>query len=156
MNAQIVHYTPGRLRIQIPAARHQTAYFADLQRELLCVEAVLDVTVNPTAASLVIIHDSRIDPVALCRQLPGLAVTSSAVHPGFMAAGGAASGGADLIALIAKLLPLVFARHPIAQLAEPLAEPMLRAVVDSMARPSSYRLPAVTDRHEEDVTAIAA
>lgn len=70
MNAEIVHYTPGRLRIKIGGARHQTAFFADLQRKLLAVEGVLDVTVNPTAASLVIVHDIGIDPRAICREVP--------------------------------------------------------------------------------------
>ncbi|WP_331371421.1 HMA2 domain-containing protein [Sinorhizobium chiapasense] len=160
MIAQIVHYTPGRLRIKIPAARHQTTFFADLQQQLVGADGVLSVTVNPTAASLVIVHDIAVDPLALCREIPGLAVTSSAVHPHLMGTGRAdnLSGGreTDLVSLLAKLLPLVFARHPLAQLAEPLAEPILRAAFDSLTQPTSYPLPVAASRKEEDVIAIAA
>jgi hypothetical protein len=153
LNAEIVHYTPGRLRIKIAGARHQTAFFADLQRKLLAVEGILDVTINPTAASLVIVHDIGIDPRAVCCEIPGLAVPLSAPRP---AADQSRGGEAEVILLLAKLLPLVFARHPVAQLAEVLGEPILRAVVDSMTRPKSCPLPAVENREEKELVPLAA
>ncbi|WEX74812.1 hypothetical protein PYH37_000093 [Sinorhizobium numidicum] len=156
LNAQIVHYTPGRLRIKIPAARHQTAFFAELQQRLLRAEGVLSVTVNPTAASLVIEHDVGIDPIAACRNIPGLAVGSSAAHPLALGVDSGRACDTDVVFLVAKLLPLLFGGHPIAHLAEVLGEPILRAAVDSMMRPRSYPLPAVVHREEEELIAIAA
>ncbi len=153
MNAEIVHYTPGRLRIKIAGARHQTAFFADLRRKLLAVEGVLDVTVNPTAASLVIVHDIGIDPRCICREVPGLAVPFAAARP---AADQGRGNEAEVIFLLAKLLPIFFAHHPVAQLAEVLGEPILRAVVDSMTRPTSYPLPVAASREEKELIPLAA
>ncbi|APO68849.1 hypothetical protein IE4872_CH03249 [Rhizobium gallicum] len=158
MNAQIVHCTPGRLRIKIPAARHNIAFFSDLQQKLLSAEGISSVTINPTAASLVIVHDGDVDPRAVCRSLPGLAVTSFAMcpHTKAIARGDSERGNdTDLVFLLAKLLPLIFAGHPIARLAEIVGEPILRAVVEDMMRPRSYRLP-VTAKEEEELVAIAA
>ncbi|MEZ2128816.1 MULTISPECIES: HMA2 domain-containing protein [unclassified Sinorhizobium] len=158
MNAQIVHSIPGRLRIKIPAARDQIPFFADLERKLLAAEGVLDVRVNPAAASVVIMYDDSVDPLAVCRDLPGWAVRSSAVRPRerrIVLADNAGGGDTEFVFLLAKLLPLIFAKHPVAQLAEVLGEPILRAVVDAVTRPQPYRLPEAA-KDGEDLIAIAA
>ncbi|TGQ39636.1 HMA2 domain-containing protein [Mesorhizobium sp. M00.F.Ca.ET.216.01.1.1] len=156
--ARVIHRTPGRLRIKIPAARNQVAFFANLQRELLGAEGISSVTVNPTAASLVIRHDRRVDPLAVCRGIPYLAVESS-VYPPVVTnhrADATSARELDLVFLLAKLLPLVFARHPAAQLAEVLAEPVLRAVVGTMMRPQSHRSSTVAYEQAEEPMPIAA
>ncbi|TCU04848.1 HMA2 domain-containing protein [Rhizobium sullae] len=158
MNVQIVHSIPGRLRLKIPAARDQIGFLTDLQQKFLGAEGVLSVRINPAAASVVILHDDSLDPQSLGLGLHGLIVTSSAVHAHREAIEPADNvGGRDMEVafLLAKLLPLMFARHPVAQLAELLGEPILRAVVAAMTRPQSHRLPARAQQGEEPI-AIAA
>jgi Heavy metal associated domain 2 len=150
ISAHVVHRTPGRLRIKIPAARNQVAFFANLQRQLAGAEGISSVTVNPAAASLVVIHDSGVDPLAVCRGIPYLAFESS-VH-----ADVASGRELDLVFLLAKLLPFVFARHPAAQLAEVIAEPVLRAVVGAMTRPQSHRRSTAVREQAEELMRIAA
>ncbi|TJW89550.1 MAG: hypothetical protein E5X43_17725 [Mesorhizobium sp.] len=156
--ARVVHRTAGRLRIKIPAARHQVAFFANLRRELLGAEGISSVTVNPTAASLVIVHDNSVDPLAACRGIQYLTVESTP-HP-LVVTNGRADGMSgrelDLVCLLAKFLPIVFARHPAAQLAEVMAEPVLRAVVGTMMRPQSHRSSTVAHEQAEQPMPIAA
>ena len=52
--AFVVHRTPTRLRIKIPEWRHQDANFAELRRTLVNDPDVLEVDVNPVAASMVV------------------------------------------------------------------------------------------------------
>ncbi|WP_254020369.1 hypothetical protein [Mesorhizobium escarrei] len=156
--ARVVHRTAGRLRIKIPAARYQVAFFANLQRDLLGAEGITSVTVNPTAASLVIVHDNSVDPLAACRGIPYLTVEPT-LHPLVVANGrtdGMSGRELDMVFLLAKFLPLVFARHPAAQLAEVLAEPVLRAVVGTMMRPQSHRSSTVAHEQAEEPMPIAA
>jgi hypothetical protein len=157
ISAHVVHCVPGRLRIKIPAARNQIEFFANLQRQLLGAEGVSSVTVNPTAASLVIMHERGVDPLAVCRGIPYLAFGSS-VHSVVTNGRADAVNGheLDLVFVLAKLLPFVFARHPAAQLAEIFAEPVLRAVVGAVTRPQSYQLPSAVYEEAQEPMRIAA
>jgi hypothetical protein len=154
LKAHIAHRTSGRLRLKIQAARDNAAFFAALKAEMVGIDGVLSVTASPAAASIVIVHDDSIDPLALCYGIPALAIMPSAIHP---AAGGcdgaAASLRANAALLLIKLLPFAFARHPLAQLAEVVAEPMLQVVVQALTRPPLKRL---SRAHDDEAVPLAA
>jgi hypothetical protein len=75
--AFVVHRTPSRLRIKIPDWRHQEAYFAALRRALLNHADVLEVDVNPLAASVVIRCRPGFNLAASANRLRGVQVLSS-------------------------------------------------------------------------------
>ncbi|MDW6026374.1 hypothetical protein SAZ10_31900 [Mesorhizobium sp. BAC0120] len=141
LKAHIAHRTPGRLRLKIHAARDNAGFFAALKAELVGIEGVLSVTVNPAAASIVIVHDGSVGTLALCNGIPALAIVPSAIDPIAAEGDGAADSlRAEAALLLIKLLPFACARHPLAQLAEIVAEPVLRVVVQALTRPSLKRL----------------
>jgi hypothetical protein len=159
LKAHVAHRTPGRLRLKIPAARDNSAFFAALQDKLRDAEGIRNVTVSPAAASLVILHDRGVDPLAACRNMPALAIAPCAVHTPAVrsdrAVGNVGIGG-EAVMLLVKLLPFAFARHPLAQLAEVLAEPVLRVVVQALTNPRSERLPHAVRGPEDEVIPLAA
>ena len=152
LHAQIVHSIPGRLRIKVPAAQDQIAYFADLQQRLLAAEGIRSVRVSPAAASLVIVHDERVDLLALLSRIFGTSFGRSFVPAHVKTFDRADNvGGRDLAFLLVKLLPLIFSRHPVSQLAELFGEPILRAVIDGTIPPQPYRLAAAAEQEDERV-----
>lgn len=55
-DARIVHRLPGRLRIRVDSQKRNGAFFSMLSNELRACPGVLDVTVSPVTASVLIQH----------------------------------------------------------------------------------------------------
>jgi hypothetical protein len=53
--------TPGRIRLRIPAQRGRKTYFVETSQRVKDLSQVLDVTVNPLTASMLILHDSSLE-----------------------------------------------------------------------------------------------
>jgi hypothetical protein len=70
--AYIVHCTPKRLRIKIPARRCQDAFFSDLAWRLSQYAGVIKVEGNPLTASLLIAHNGSFDVSTLRHPSLGL------------------------------------------------------------------------------------
>ncbi|HJU17502.1 MAG TPA: hypothetical protein VJ770_13670 [Stellaceae bacterium] len=63
--ARISHATPNRIRLKVPARRHDAAFFRTVENRLTGWRHVERVEVNPTTASI-LVHFS--DPVALMHE----------------------------------------------------------------------------------------
>jgi hypothetical protein len=59
--ACVVHRTTNRLRLKVSGHKHDEAFFASLQQQLLKQRGIVSVHVNPVTGSVVIIHDGTID-----------------------------------------------------------------------------------------------
>jgi hypothetical protein len=55
--AQVIHQLPGRLRIRLPEAKGDRAFFEEIKISLLPQEGVAEVDVNPTTGSILIRYD---------------------------------------------------------------------------------------------------
>ena len=166
-NAYIVHRIPGRLRIKIPAARHQHSFLANLQQRLIAADGVIDVTVNAAAASITILHDRHIDPLAdsgyVSEIVAAPAITRFHAQPCPHCGAGAGArtregsgSDFDLVSIVAKLLPLVLPKHPLAQVAEIFAEPVLRALASQSTPPHLDERPALPRVGADRVLQLAA
>ena len=60
--ACVVHRTPKRLRLKVPPRRHDEAFFAGLQQELIKQRGIISVDLNSLTGSVVIVHDGTLDP----------------------------------------------------------------------------------------------
>jgi hypothetical protein len=142
LKAHIIHRIPGRVRIQVPAARHQEQFFASLKQQLNAVQGVRNVTVNPAAASVTIEHDRNLDPLGGWTPALQTGLAAGNAEPNTCPCCGANAGGGsvgdgtefDLVSLVTKLMPMVLPKHPIVQVAELVAEPVLRAIIGSAAK----------------------
>jgi hypothetical protein len=136
LTAHVAHGLPGRLRITIPAARDQAPLFADLQRRLLESAGILSVTVNPAAASLVVLHEAGVDALDACRSVAGLTIAQPADVDRRLADTRVIQ--AELIWRAAKLL---LWGNPVAQLSEILIESVALALIETLthgrSRPAS-------------------
>ena len=108
-----------------------------MKERLRAVEGIRNVTVNPAAASVTIEHDRNIDPLeGWAPAMQG--APESAGNPCTFRGAGASNSCVgveiDLISLMTKLLPMVLPKHPIVQVAELVAEPVLRAVLGSSSK----------------------
>ncbi|MBS3652309.1 hypothetical protein KEU06_27335 [Pseudaminobacter sp. 19-2017] len=141
LKAHIIHRIPGRMRIQIPAARHQEQFFAGLKQQLNAIQGVRNVTVNPAAASVTIEHDRNLDPLGGWTPALKTGPAAGNAEPSTCPCCGANPGSNsvshgtefDLVSLVTKLMPMVLPKHPIVQVAELVAEPVLRAIIGSAA-----------------------
>jgi hypothetical protein len=72
--AVVVHVSRGRVRLRIPARKHDAAFFSDLERRLAPLPGVEKVEVNPVTASVLVLHrlnlTSREDFAALATSSP--------------------------------------------------------------------------------------
>lgn len=59
-NVQVVHALPGRVRLKLPRLRNNTAYAAEIQRDLLKVSGIKHLESNPRTGSLLIEYDSNV------------------------------------------------------------------------------------------------
>jgi hypothetical protein len=66
--ACVVHRTPKRLRLKVPPRRHDEAFFAGLQQELIKQRGIISVDLNSLTGSVVIVHDGTLDPRPKKRQ----------------------------------------------------------------------------------------
>jgi hypothetical protein len=64
----VVHRTPKRLRLKVPPRRHDEAFFAGLQQELIKQRGIISVDLNSLTGSVVIVHDGTLDPRPKKRQ----------------------------------------------------------------------------------------
>jgi hypothetical protein len=64
----VVHRTPKRLRLKVPPRRHDEAFFAGLQQELIKQRGIISVDLNSLTGSVVIVHDGTLDPRPKPRQ----------------------------------------------------------------------------------------
>jgi hypothetical protein len=55
----VVHRTPKRLRLKVPPRRHDEAFFAGLQQELIKQRGIISVDLNSLTGSVVIVHDGK-------------------------------------------------------------------------------------------------
>lgn len=74
--AFVTHQTAGRLRLRIPAHRHDVAYFERLGDCLAGVAGVTKVTASPETAGVLIVHDGA-DSDELFRAAADLMVPSA-------------------------------------------------------------------------------
>jgi hypothetical protein len=58
--AHIVHHIPGRVRLRVPARRHNQAFFSDTKQRLEQCEAISSVTVNPATASVLVRYSGEL------------------------------------------------------------------------------------------------
>lgn len=58
--ADVVHQAPGRMRIRIPSERGNSAFFAEVSRQLGECLGVTGVETNPVTASVLIRHTSSL------------------------------------------------------------------------------------------------
>jgi hypothetical protein len=151
-HAVVVHSTPNRLRIRIPAWRHNTLRFAALQQRLLGHPDILDVRINPLAASIIItcrrefdldaaqawFADVRVgtqEPAAE-RRRPVLGISAAKDHLRALVAGREAA-----LALLAAKLLVALARK---QLPVLIVDTLLQAAMRSLAnqtRPTEIHFP---------------
>lgn len=61
--AQPCHVLPGRMRLRIPARRHDTAYFADVERHLSHCDGVEAIETSALTASVLIRHVCTADAI---------------------------------------------------------------------------------------------
>lgn len=62
--AQLTHFTTGRLRLKIRTKRGDEAYFASLRERLAQLPLVRDVEINPVTGSVLISHGLEVTPEA--------------------------------------------------------------------------------------------
>jgi Heavy metal associated domain 2 len=146
--AYVAHRSTGRLRIKIPAQRHNARFFSNLRRQLIEHAEIVQIEVNPLTASVLILHRAGFDPSDL--QNPFLGLDIAGVGARSATRRGAAqhvanldgslrklSGGdIDLASVILKLALAVVTRQTALQLVEWIAEAVLRAVIQSVTGPA--------------------
>jgi hypothetical protein len=136
----IVHRTPRRLRLQVPSRRHESSFFAALQRRLSACEGIVAVEANPVTASIVINHVRGFDFASLSFPAFGLAVDAgpmSSLASGCRPIGERAIGRTD-IGWEAAAFAIM--RPPAAQLVEVIMTALLRAVFEAVV-PSAVKHP---------------
>jgi hypothetical protein len=84
--AYVTHRTAHRLRIKIPARRHDATFFGDLQRQLIERPLVVAVDVNPLTASVLIRHRGAFEQSELRHPLLGLELHAPASSADYLAA----------------------------------------------------------------------
>jgi hypothetical protein len=62
--AHIAHVTRGRARLRVPSVKGDARFFQRVEEELRKCPAVIDVTVNPSTASVLVRHRGDFDAVA--------------------------------------------------------------------------------------------
>jgi len=62
-SAFISHSVPGRVRIRIPAMRHQSPYFERVRERLATVAGLHRLTTNTRTASVLLEYEGEIEPV---------------------------------------------------------------------------------------------
>ncbi len=72
VHGQIAHQTSGRVRIDLPAKRGDTAYFSTLSQQIAGLGEVLAVRTNPITGSLIIEYDGPFD--ALLHRFDDMAI----------------------------------------------------------------------------------
>lgn len=70
--AHIVHHIPGRVRLRVPAQRHNHAFFHDAKQQLEQFDIVSDVAVNPTSASVLVRYTGEISDLLVQIAAAGL------------------------------------------------------------------------------------
>jgi hypothetical protein len=142
LQVYVVHRTKHRLRVKIPAQRHQQHYFAALQRALSERASVRLVEVNPLTASVLINHDGTFDCREL-QQLFGPAVAPASIAEARRLAVLSAIGRLDgavrnlfgketgLVALIWRLARAAIRRQWASQLTSLAAKAVLQAILSS-------------------------
>lgn len=125
--ACIAHRTAGRLRLKVPGRRHDAAFFADLERELVAQPGIVSVQANPMTASILVVHDGTLDPCG---------------GQGWARQGAAAPSynGAGLASLAIKLA-LVAVTHELGlPLVELCADAVAHSVLRGLTQPTPQRL----------------
>jgi Heavy metal associated domain 2 len=62
--AQLSHLLEGRLRMRVPARRHDAAFFADVAKRLRECEGIEGVRVNPVTGSVLVVHATTPQAIA--------------------------------------------------------------------------------------------
>ncbi len=58
---QVLHSTPGRVRLRVPQVGNDVDYAQRLEQLILSTDGVTNVRINPSAASVAIAHQSHLD-----------------------------------------------------------------------------------------------
>ncbi|MEZ0167989.1 hypothetical protein [Microvirga sp. TS319] len=143
--AHIVHRIAGRLRIKVPGRRHDAQYFQNLRRRLIDHPEIVDIKVNPCTASVLINHRPGFDLDVLRNPFLeldlGRATVRSQARPDAertvdrldTSIQRLTGGKVDLATFLVKIALSVVMRQPPFQLAEWIAEVLLRAFITSKA-----------------------
>ncbi|MEM5435971.1 hypothetical protein [Paraburkholderia diazotrophica] len=62
--AHISHMLAGRVRLKIPARRHDAAFFAEVVRRLAQCDGVIEARASPLTAGLLIMHATELNSIA--------------------------------------------------------------------------------------------
>ncbi|WP_414474707.1 hypothetical protein [Microvirga sp. M2] len=143
--AYIVHRIVGRLRIKIPGRRHNVQFFQNLRRRLIDHSEIIDIEVNPCTASVLINHRPGFDLDVLRNPFLELDFERVAVPSRARSVAERpvarldtsiqrlTDGKADLATFLVKIALALVTRQPPFQLAEWIAEVLLRAFITSKA-----------------------
>ncbi len=70
--AHVVHHIPGRVRLRVPAKRHDRRFFSEVKAQLEQVPQVRAVAVNHTSASVLVKYEGEILDLLLAASQVGL------------------------------------------------------------------------------------
>ena len=70
--ARLCHVMPGRMRLQIPDRRHDTAFFAGIEQALSRCDGVYAVRANPLTAAVLVLHAGTVDAISDYARAQGL------------------------------------------------------------------------------------
>ncbi|VAX33987.1 hypothetical protein MNBD_NITROSPIRAE03-50 [hydrothermal vent metagenome] len=62
--AYLIHRSPGRFRIKIPARKGDTHYFASITEKLSRLKEIEKIAANPATASLLVLHKTETKTIA--------------------------------------------------------------------------------------------
>ncbi|WP_147707860.1 HMA2 domain-containing protein [Microvirga massiliensis] len=154
-HAYVAHRCTGRLRLKVPAQRHNGRYFANLRRQLGDHPEIVRIEVNPLTASVLILHREGFDLQDLRNQFLGLeldcaerlpVVRRPAARPIARLDSGlrqVSGGEVDLAAVIMKVALAVITRGSVLQVVQWIAEAVLRAAIKSVIDPDRQTRNAV-------------
>jgi hypothetical protein len=148
--AYVAHRSTGRLRIKIPAQRHNARFFSSLRRQLIEHAEIVGIEVNPLTASVLILHRAGFDPSDLQNPFIGLDIAGLEIRPAARprttqrisnldgSLRRLSGGEIDLASVILKLALAVLTRQPALQLVEWIAEAVLHAAIKSVTAPARH------------------
>jgi hypothetical protein len=165
--AYVAHRSTGRLRIKIPAQRHNARFFSNLRRQLIEHAEIVGIEVNPLTASVLILHRTGFDPSDLQNPFIGLDIAGIETRPAARSRTAQrvsnldgnlrklSGGEIDLASVILKLALAVITRQPILQLVEWIAEAVLRGAIKSGTAPARHALDVVGSQPQHQLLAAA-
>jgi len=70
--AYLIHQSPGRFRIKIPARKGDIPYFASITEKLPRIKEIEKIAANPATASVLVLHKTEVKTIAGYAESNGL------------------------------------------------------------------------------------